>query len=269
MSHLTDFLGKLDQDKLRRLGAALWARIGSRIELSDLTWALSLFGPSGDQLVWDAAREAGVIDAEGVLLPGPLARWLGILSRGEVTEIEDSRLVWTLPPQHPEAGLLGDSYKNALIEAIAGAEHELILVSPFLHERGVVLLTNALLQALWRKVEVTVITQQANEISSDQSRALEHLRKEAELSMLPLHVYVETEKYGGMLHAKIAIADSRRLVIGSANITGAGLTSHLEAGFVIRSTDAFMAKRIITQAISSGMVTLLFSTSSLGTDDSS
>jgi len=244
---------KIEKEDLGRFGAALWFLVGTRIKLGDFAWVLPILGTHGDRLLFNSLRESGAIDEEGILQPVPTALWLAN-NAGDKTSIAHlPHLVWTLPSQHPDCSVKGASYRKTLIKIINQTQHELLLISPFLHERGVVTLTESILAALSRGVMVTIITHEIEDIGSDQSRAIEELRREAHRMSLRLDVYTANLDSRHLLHAKFCISDRERLVLGSANISGSGLHNHFEAGVVLGRYQALEAMGVINGLIESGL----------------
>jgi phosphatidylserine/phosphatidylglycerophosphate/cardiolipin synthase-like enzyme len=260
MSRLQDLCSVLDEMKLARLGAALWSNIGKRVELEGLTWAVSLLGPSGDRLLYEVLQESGVLDQDGKVSTIALSRCLETLAGGDPLRPGEFAVVWTLPSQHPDFDVLGYTYKEAVISVIESANREIIMTSPFLQERGMNFLMGSLTRALWRGVEITILTHDVSDVGSVQSRAMEKLRKEASFQRKRLCVYAARPDLGYLLHAKIFVADEESFVMGSANITGQGFCGHIECGVVGRTPQAKQVNAILKRTISSGMAKLIFST---------
>jgi phosphatidylserine/phosphatidylglycerophosphate/cardiolipin synthase-like enzyme len=226
------------------------------VDLAGLSWALGLLGADGDRVVMDALNEACVISFDGKLDPGKLASLLGRLAKSDA----DSMLVWTLPHSHPMAYALGTSYVRAILEIIGSASDELCLTSPFIQEIGIANLAGSLTEALRRGTKIIMLTHQAEDLSSTQSIALEELRREAERLGGSLTIYSAYGLEGNLLHAKLVIADSKKMILGSANLTAPGLTKNLEAGVVLGSGDATVAKQVVDGFIRSGLVKLVYQT---------
>lgn len=170
---------RLNTERLRRLGAALWFRSGMQLCPLDLDWAVALLGERGDHLLWEELQAAGVLDLKNQVNPRALAQWLGSLAEEEGGK-EAPRLVWTLPEMHPAASELGSTYLEAILGTIEAAQQELIMTSPFLQERGIKEILNAVVRALRRGVRLIVLTHAAEDLASQQSLALETIRREAE-----------------------------------------------------------------------------------------
>lgn len=261
MSRLNELSERLDDRKLARLGAALWFKVGSRIGITDLGWALPLLGQDGDRLIWEALKECSTLSAVGTLEPVALARFLGGLSTRKRNLLGGvPRLVWTLPPQHPQAERLGSTYNEAILELIKESQAHLLMTSPFLQEQGLSSLMATLVEALGRGVKITVLTHAAENLASSQSVALENLRREAERLGKSLSVYTAVTPAGSMLHAKLVLADSSKMVIGSANLTGPGLEQNMEAGVVLGEREASEIRMVVEGLITGGLVKLVFNT---------
>ena len=261
MSRLNELSERLDARKLARLGAALWFKVGSRIGIADLGWALPLIGQDGDRLIWEVLKEGSALSADGTLEPGAVARLLDELSPRKRSLLgEVPRLVWTLPPQHPQAEKLGTTYNEAILEVIKETRGRLLMTSPFLQEHCIASLMETLVEALGRGVKITVLTHEAENLASSQSVALEDLRREAERLGKSLSVYTAVTPAGSMLHAKLVLADGRRMILGSANLTGPGLEQNMEAGVVLGEKEASEIWMVVDGLIAGGLVKLVFDT---------
>lgn len=251
-----DFLQNLTEAKMIRMGAVLWSQIGRKIQLQDLSWALGLFGKNGDDIVLKALRDGGVLDGNGILVGPLLARWLGELVGANVSP----QLVWTIPVKHPMFNSIGNSYTEAILNIINSSKRELILTSPFIHERGISSLMKSLLDALGRGVCISMLTHHAENLASSQSIAVEELRREACRINKSLKIYTVESGFKSMLHAKLVIADREIMILGSANLTGPGLEQNVEAGIVLGSLEANEAVRVITGLFNTGIVKIAFDT---------
>jgi len=264
MSRLSELSERLDERKLARLGAALWFKVGGRISITDLGWAIPLLGQEGENLIWEALKEGSTLAADGTLEPGSLARFLEEIStKKQNLSGEAPRLVWTLPLQHPQAERLGTTYNEAILAVIKEARSLLLMTSPFLQEHGIASLMETLVNALGRGVKITVLTHEAENLASSQSVALEDLRRAAERLGKSLSVYTAVTSAGSMLHAKLILADSRRAIIGSANLTGPGLEQNMEAGVVLGEREALEIRRVVEGLITGGLVKLVFNTTNM------
>ncbi len=259
MSLKAELSARLTHEKLARLGAALLVNVDKNIKMADLSWALGLLGKEGDRLVWEVLKASGALGDDGFLRTKPLV-WLleDLLSINDPILEDCPRLVWTLPPEHPEAEVLGTSYTKAILEVIKSAEEDLLMTSPFLQEHGVASLMESLIKALGRGVKLIFLTHEADNIASSQSIAVDELRREAERLGRSFIVYTATTSVGSMLHAKLVVADGRKMVLGSANLTGPGLRQNIEAGVVLGEREASKIKMIIDGLITGGLIKLVF-----------
>ncbi len=251
---------EMHKQEINRFGAALFFLVGCKIELSDLGWSLPILGVGGDKLLLDDLQKTGAIDKNGVLLATETAQWLLRKIESSNEDNESAQLVWTLPSKHPECGLKGSSYKEKFVEVINLTENELILISPFLAERGVMAITESLLSALKRGVSVTIITHGVEDVGSGQSRAIEELRRGAVRISASLTIYTSPPENHHLLHGKLCVSDKQRLIIGSANITGQGLNEHFEAGVLLGVKQAEESFEVISGLIKSGLAKKIFST---------
>lgn len=253
-----DIRRRLNADRVRRLGAALWFRCGFRLQLQDLDWAVPLLGEGGDCLLWQELQAAGILDAENRIRPRALARWLVRLTEDSLDTTP--QLVWTLPDAHPASRELGSTYRLAVLDTVEAAQRELVITSPFLQQSGVIEVLSAVVGALKRGVRLIILTHKVSDLASGQSVALETIRREAERIGGHLTVYSVPIGGGDLLHAKLVIADSKRMVLGSANLTGPALTTNFEAGVVLGSEEALIARRIVQGLIDASIAVKVFST---------
>lgn len=259
------------EEDFSRMAAPLWARVGRTVTLGNLDWATKLLGAGGDILLWEALVEAGALQGEApVLRAEPLATFLNLLVRNLVgrnclCRDGNPKIVWTLPDGHPFGAEAGRSYAKALVELIDSACSELVLMAPFIEEQGVKLIFDALLRALGRMVCITVLAHGLEDLSSASSHALKGLQHEAErIRMGSLCVYAARKDR--VLHAKLAIADGERLLVGSANLTGAGLGVNFEAGVILGREPAREALAVLEGIVRVGLAQRVFGTGKDGVD---
>ncbi len=63
---------------------------------------------------------------------------------------------------------------------------------------------------------------------------------------------------GAKMHAKVAVADRRALLVSSANLTQAGVATNIEAGILVRGgTAPQRAAEHVAQLIASGVLVRL------------
>lgn len=122
---------------------------------------------------------------------------------------------------------------GVLTQLIAGAHQKIVLAAPFIQpERSLMAgpLAEALQAALLRDVQIDIV-------STGQS--LQLLRRVDWLNSSHQNVRffqpktnIKQEQRLGS-HAKFCIADEASAYVGSANLTGPGLSEHLEMGFLV------------------------------------
>lgn len=252
---LTELKTRLsDVDKLGRLGQALWMMLERPVNPKGLVWARGLLGERGDEVLWSALVDEGVVvQPEYQVNAARLVAMLSSLVNPSACDAELPKLVWTLPP---ELGLaeLQESYSTTAISLVDSSKVSLTLVSPFMEAKGVGRLLASLLAALKRGVHVTVITHGANDLSSYASRALEELRREARELHGALVVLSARDDLPVLLHSKLIVSDEALAIVGSANVTGRGLGENFEAGVVLGPTQTVAILRIIDALRCSGLV---------------
>jgi cardiolipin synthase len=125
---------------------------------------------------------------------------------------------------------------SVVMGMIEEAGEQLVLTAYVLTNIDVV---NNIILALDRGVRVTIYLYDSGEenIISEAVRQIIEVQKE--YSYLKVKI-VRTK----VLHAKIIVADSRKVLVGSANFTHYGLTSNYELGFLVE--DAEIAGKILS-----------------------
>lgn len=243
----------------RRVGQALWMMAGEPVSQAELIWARGALGLGAEVLLWNALCEAGCVAADSQLRVSELSRFLCYLV-DEEREETTAGLVWTFPPHLLTVpGIAADGYARALQEVVASAQRTLTIASPYLEATGVGRVEDAALAALRRDVAVVVLTHEADDLGSMASTALRSLQSEARNLPGQLSVYT-TSSQRILLHLKIVVADRRRGLVGSANITGKGLGNNLEAGALVGTDEAAEICRVIDRVIAAGLAKPVFST---------
>lgn len=244
-------------EALRRLGQALWMMLDRPVERSGLIWARGVLGESGDELLWSALQSEAILESpDNRVSAGRLAAMIGQLTGPQPVETLP-RLVWTLPK---ELGLptLEESYSEAAVTLVESARTSLVLVSPFMEARGVGLLLDALLRALRRGVNVSIITHGAGDLSSFASTAIAELLREAAGLDGQLEVLSARDDLRVLLHSKLIVSDNARAIVGSANLTGKGFSENFEAGVVLGAMEAVQLLGVTNALRQSGLVTAEF-----------
>lgn len=219
---------------LAAVSAALWGLVGRPVTLDNLQWSRRLLGDEGPLMLLNALRATGTLQCTPPLIRPPalasvLAAWAG--------EAPQPSLAVTLPswvsPGVPEL----PTTRDVLSRLIAAATTEVLICTPYVDREGIGLLIEPLREATGRGVQVTVATHHLDDPQSPNARAGQALRAEAPAAVgvhLPsLRHNVDGVSEPLLVHAKLVIVDSRTALIGSANLTRAGLTGNVEVGMVV------------------------------------
>ncbi|MER7333520.1 MULTISPECIES: DISARM system phospholipase D-like protein DrmC [unclassified Micromonospora] len=176
-----------------------------------------------------AQRASGLRSAEAASYLRGLAA--GHAQRSAAVRIES---VWSGPSTHP---VPVRSTAQVLVDLVAEAQTELLLMT--YSAKPYPPLLAALTAAVTRGVAVNVVV----ETLAGAGRALQGAEPAAAFANLPgvrlWHWPVErrAEDHAKM-HAKIAVADRRVLLVSSANLTQSGVNRNIEAGLLIRGGPA-------------------------------
>ncbi|RQP38383.1 phospholipase D family protein [Burkholderia ubonensis] len=262
MSAAADISSRIERpDGVRRLGQALWMMIGRPVEQTSLLWARGLLGANGDALLWRGlVEEEALRQPDFVLRPQQLARFLCSLWDDEKDAERPARLVWTLPRHLAVEGIVSDSYLRAAIELVDSSVATLTLVSPYLEPTGMGRLHRSLIEALHRGVVVRLLTHDVEDRSSLASASLEALRRDSIGLAGSLTVFTASTTPQVLLHLKIIVADDSKAIVGSANVTGKGFGSNLEAGVVLGQEAAIQIERVVQATVTGALVQQIFST---------
>lgn len=130
---------------------------------------------------------------------------------------------------------------QALLELISSAKRRITIVSFAVYKARNIL--SALEKAAKRGVEINIIVESPEssegKITFDTISALgSELRSKAKIFIWPLSKRVTTldGKYGSM-HAKVAVSDSEKLYISSANLTEYAMDLNMEMGILVTGGD--------------------------------
>jgi phosphatidylserine/phosphatidylglycerophosphate/cardiolipin synthase-like enzyme len=271
LRRLASLLGS-DNETIARLAAALWARVGRPVNYDDLQWAKSLGGEAVPKLLEEAIVAFGAavgspprLTASGVSTF--VAMLLGNASSGaDLEQAVTSKVLWTLPPRHSTSSVRGAGIRDALRDLVRSAKQRLLFVTPYIESFGIGELLAPLVEALGRGVEVRILTNDALNLSSPCSRALEVLRQEADRLRSDLTVFSGECVQGSdrmvhpLLHAKLFIADSESVLIGSANLTAPALSSNFEAAVILGPPAAEECLAMVESIIQENLAYLAFST---------
>ena len=167
-----------------------------------------------------------------------------VLGRRSVTIAEPWDLVASLPP----GGILpaGLRYTTAetLTHLVTGARLSLRLAAPFIDRSGLSFLGDALAAATQRGVRLEVLLPTRSTHADD---ALDELRETIRTSGSIGRFLVSRLRFDApWAHLKVLTADTSSAYIGSANVTGAGLTGHnLELGVLVRGPAVAVVERVL------------------------
>jgi phosphatidylserine/phosphatidylglycerophosphate/cardiolipin synthase-like enzyme len=249
-----------------QVSAALWALCGRTIVLADLDWARRLWGETGPQLFWTALHASGVLNGQPpklvpVALAALIGDWANLCTqraRGAPVLMRDT-IVATLPHGFPIAAQSGRSLRQAAIAIIDQAMTTLVLCTPYLDRAGISLLLDALRAAALRNVAITIITQELHNPQSPNAQAIALLRHELAGARTPLCCYSALPADMGeptvtRIHAKVLLADAHIALIGSANITGAGLGHNMELGVVVRGAEVIGLVSLLDALLQTSLV---------------
>lgn len=259
-------------DLIARIAAPLWARVGRPMDVSELSWARSMLGESGPQLLVRALQVFDALDARTRTLSAlGVSRFLSSLLGDAVrTNTNDAtqppELVWTLPNSHSSRATRGQTYLDCCLRLINEATKCLTLVSPFIDPAGIGAVSVPLLGALSRGVAVRLLVHDALNIGTLTSQALEELRREAERAQVDLSVFSADAGQGRdrllnpLFHAKLVIRDNHAVLLGSANLTSYALGANFEAGVLLGRAAAEEALFILDGVLNANSVCLVFQT---------
>lgn len=170
-------------------------------------------------------------DMQGRAVAGMLDAASGAAQR--LRSEQQLSVVWTGPPT---GHVPVRATAMALLDLIADAKHELLLVSFAAYK--VQVLVEAITQAVQRGVKVRFILDSSTEggLEVDAKLAFAALDGLAtfytwSLAKRPVH----PNGHPAALHVKCAVADRTRAIVGSANLTGAALNINMELGLEVRN----------------------------------
>ncbi len=157
------------------------------------------------------------------------------VATGEALRAEHkTSLVWT-GPQTQVAGLR--TTRAVLESMVKGATDSLVLVSFASYD--VSGLVSDLASAIARRVEVTLILETPDDPGGPLAIGSEHpfapIRESADFYRWPLEAREAFFASTARLHAKCVIADRSTALIGSANLTSAGINDNIELGILIEA----------------------------------
>lgn len=140
-----------------------------------------------------------------------------------------------LAEQAIQSGLWGGSLLAALGNLMAGARHDLAIISPYWRLDGVRSLLSTAGRASYAGLQVRVFSPGAPRMKPEDLEALSFLIDKLRNSGARVQRLAPrlVEGMAPFVHAKLIVADSNRAYVGSANFTSSGLNYGLEAGVIV------------------------------------
>ncbi|GGK63555.1 hypothetical protein Sme01_05790 [Sphaerisporangium melleum] len=228
-----DFAAAAEQ-ALARLGplytGTLGLAVGQGLPVEAIVHAVPLpEWPEIARRVLDAAAVAGLSGAEaGAYLRGAAAGWAAHEAGVRVES------VWSGPATH-EVPVRATA--PVLVDLVAHATHELILMT--YSARPYPPLLDALAGAVARRVPVMVVVETLQGAGSALAGSEPAL---AFASVAGVEVWHwpagRRGEPGAKMHAKLAVADRRVLLVSSANLTQSGVAKNIESGVLVRGGTA-------------------------------
>lgn len=142
---------------------------------------------------------------------------------------------------------------GVLTQLLAESKSKIVIAAPFLQPGYGVSggpLADALRAALKRGVDVDVVSTARGLRTLDVARLRRQVKGHLRL-FRPQANLVDEQRLGS--HAKFCIADGQKAYIGSANLTGPGLTGHLEMGVLVHGEVAQQIGQFWTYSIQVGI----------------
>ncbi len=167
-----------------------------------------------------------------------------VLGRRSVVVAEPWDLVASFPPSVSLPTGLRYTTAETLTHLVTGARRSLRLAAPFIDRPGLAFLGDALAAATQRGVVLEVLLPTRSTHADD---ALDELRDTIRGSGSSARFSVSRLRFDApWAHLKVLTADSWSAYIGSANVTGAGLTGHnLELGVLVRGPAVAVVERVL------------------------
>lgn len=167
-----------------------------------------------------------------------------VLGRRSVVVAEPWDLVASLPPGEILPTGLHYTTAETLTHLVTGARLTLRLAAPFIDRHGLSFFGDALAAATQRGVALEVLLPTR---STHADGALDELHNTIRRSGSIARFSVSRLRFDApWAHLKVLTADTLSAYIGSANVTGAGLTGHnLELGVLVRGPAVVVVERVL------------------------
>lgn len=142
---------------------------------------------------------------------------------------------------HPDIMKMGiRSTEPSMLDLINEAQDEIQILS-YAITKGANRVIDALKKALARGVKVTFVLNGGDELSDNVRKALTYMKENFSYS----NIYLFDSGSGIDLHAKIMVADRKKAIVGSSNLTSRGLIWNLEIGFLIEDESVWKLSEVI------------------------
>ncbi|MFI7534912.1 DISARM system phospholipase D-like protein DrmC [Streptosporangium sp. NPDC049376] len=184
----------------------------------------------------DAARAVLAAQQAAAIPNGEAAAYLRGVADGYAQHAEKVHVesVWSGPSSHP---VPVRATAQVLVEVVEEASHELLMMTYSARPYAPVL--DALNGAVKRGVAVTVVVETLQGAGSALG-GLEPAAAFASVKGLQLWHWPSggRAEQGAKMHAKLAVADRRVLLVSSANLTQSGVSRNIEAGLLVHGGTA-------------------------------
>jgi phosphatidylserine/phosphatidylglycerophosphate/cardiolipin synthase-like enzyme len=174
----------------------------------------------------------------------------------------DSSVELVITPPEPFGTVLAERTRcrvtlGVLTRMLAEAQKRVVISAPYF-QRGYGLssgpMADALRAALIRSVNVDVVSIKRSLVTVD----VESLRQDAPGTLrlfCPKANITDEMRLGS--HAKFCVVDGQRAYVGSANLTGPGLSEHLEMGLLVHGRVAEQIEELWLYSLEIGLFTLV------------
>jgi phosphatidylserine/phosphatidylglycerophosphate/cardiolipin synthase-like enzyme len=132
-----------------------------------------------------------------------------------------------------------------LQDLILSAQNELHLMA-YLMTESAAPLVDLLESALGRGIKVTLVLNDFPGNSAEMMSRLRSLRQRHGRAIIVTY----SEGEGGPLHAKVLVADRRRAVVGSANLSWGGMVTNNEVALLVEDSSAWVLATLIDRLVS-------------------
>jgi phosphatidylserine/phosphatidylglycerophosphate/cardiolipin synthase-like enzyme len=178
---------------------------------------------------------------------------LTVVSESFPTGSPEAQLCVSLPPSLPTASEyvireVSSDLRSSLIDVVSGAEHSLIVASPFWDADTAGEMVSLLDKRLGTGVRVWLLGRFARDLPAGVRAELLRIAREKECTILS---WIEGSGADTQtFHFKAASADGgQRAYLGSANMTVSSLRSRMELGVILTGTTAAQLDRILRVVI--------------------